>query len=170
MLRALWTAATGMNVQQTNLDVIANNIANVNTTAFKASRASFPGPDVPDAAAPGHQDRAGQPGSDGHPDRPRCKAGRRPEAIHPGGLPADGKPARPGDRGERLHADPDAVGRKGIYQGGLVPDGRRGEDMHVRRVSARPEHHHTPERHVRHGRDRRHRLGPDTGPDRRSSR
>ena len=41
MLRALWTAASGMNVQQTNLDVIANNIANVNTTAFKASRASF---------------------------------------------------------------------------------------------------------------------------------
>ena len=41
MLRALWTAASGMNVQQVNLDVIANNIANVNTTAFKASRASF---------------------------------------------------------------------------------------------------------------------------------
>jgi flagellar basal-body rod protein FlgG len=30
-----------MNVQQVNLDVIANNIANVNTTAFKASRANF---------------------------------------------------------------------------------------------------------------------------------
>ncbi|MGD0231318.1 MAG: flagellar basal-body rod protein FlgG [Syntrophorhabdales bacterium] len=41
MLNALWTAATGMNVQQTNLDVIANNIANVNTSAFKASRATF---------------------------------------------------------------------------------------------------------------------------------
>jgi len=41
MLRALWTAASGMNVQQTNLDVIANNIANVNTTAFKASTANF---------------------------------------------------------------------------------------------------------------------------------
>jgi len=41
MLRALWTAGTGMDVQQTNLDVIANNIANVNTTAFKTSRANF---------------------------------------------------------------------------------------------------------------------------------
>jgi len=41
MLMALWTAASGMKVQQTNLDVIANNIANVNTTAFKASTASF---------------------------------------------------------------------------------------------------------------------------------
>jgi flagellar basal-body rod protein FlgG len=41
MLRALWTAASGMNVQQINLDVIANNIANVNTTAYKSSRANF---------------------------------------------------------------------------------------------------------------------------------
>ncbi|MDD5245130.1 MAG: flagellar basal-body rod protein FlgG [Syntrophorhabdaceae bacterium] len=41
MIRALWTAATGMNVQQVNLDVIANNIANVNTNGFKKSRADF---------------------------------------------------------------------------------------------------------------------------------
>ena len=40
-MRALWTAGTGMNVQQTNLDVIANNIANVNTNGFKKSRADF---------------------------------------------------------------------------------------------------------------------------------
>jgi flagellar basal-body rod protein FlgG len=41
MIRALWTAGTGMNVQQVNLDVISNNIANVNTTGFKKSRADF---------------------------------------------------------------------------------------------------------------------------------
>ncbi len=41
MIRALWTAGTGMNVQQTNLDVIANNIANVNTNGFKRSKADF---------------------------------------------------------------------------------------------------------------------------------
>ncbi|HEY3417321.1 MAG TPA: flagellar basal-body rod protein FlgG [Armatimonadota bacterium] len=41
MMRGLWTAATGMNAQQTNLDVIANNLANVNTTGFKQSRANF---------------------------------------------------------------------------------------------------------------------------------
>ena len=41
MIRALWTAGTGMNVQQTNLDVISNNIANVNTTGYKKSRADF---------------------------------------------------------------------------------------------------------------------------------
>jgi flagellar basal-body rod protein FlgG len=41
MIRALWTAGTGMNVQQSNLDVIANNIANVNTNGYKRSRADF---------------------------------------------------------------------------------------------------------------------------------
>ncbi len=41
MLRAMWTAATGMTAQQTNIDVIANNLANVNTNAFKRSRAEF---------------------------------------------------------------------------------------------------------------------------------
>lgn len=41
MMRALNTAATGMAAQQTNVDVIANNMANVNTTAFRRSRAEF---------------------------------------------------------------------------------------------------------------------------------
>jgi flagellar basal-body rod protein FlgG len=41
MIRALWTAGTGMNVQQINLDVISNNIANVNTNGYKRSRADF---------------------------------------------------------------------------------------------------------------------------------
>lgn len=41
MLKSLNTAATGMAAQQSNMDVIANNIANVNTTGFKKSRAEF---------------------------------------------------------------------------------------------------------------------------------
>jgi flagellar basal-body rod protein FlgG len=41
MIRALWTAASGMQSQQLNIDVIANNLANVNTAGFKKSRADF---------------------------------------------------------------------------------------------------------------------------------
>ncbi len=41
MIRALWTAASGMESQQKNIDVVANNLANVNTTGFKKSRADF---------------------------------------------------------------------------------------------------------------------------------
>ena len=41
MMRALFSAASGMSAQQLNVDVIANNIANVNTSGFKRSRADF---------------------------------------------------------------------------------------------------------------------------------
>src|SRR6266403_4655679 len=41
MMRALWTSASGMITQQFNMDVISNNLANVNTTGFKKSRAEF---------------------------------------------------------------------------------------------------------------------------------
>src|SRR3954452_18843216 len=41
MIRSLYTSATGMTAQQLNMDVIANNLANVNTTGFKRSRADF---------------------------------------------------------------------------------------------------------------------------------
>ncbi len=40
-MRSLWTAATGMSAQQTNMDVIANNLANANTTGYKKSRGNF---------------------------------------------------------------------------------------------------------------------------------
>jgi flagellar basal-body rod protein FlgG len=40
-VRALSIAATGMSAQETNVEVIANNIANINTTAFKRARAEF---------------------------------------------------------------------------------------------------------------------------------
>ena len=41
MIRGMWSAATGMAAQQTTIDVISNNLANVNTTSFKKSRAEF---------------------------------------------------------------------------------------------------------------------------------
>lgn len=41
MMRALWSAASGMIAQQTNVDTIANNLSNVNTTGFKNEKAEF---------------------------------------------------------------------------------------------------------------------------------
>jgi flagellar basal-body rod protein FlgG len=41
MIRSLWTAASGMAAQKLNMDIIANNLANVNTNGFKKSRADF---------------------------------------------------------------------------------------------------------------------------------
>ncbi|HEY7987334.1 MAG TPA: flagellar basal-body rod protein FlgG [Methylophilaceae bacterium] len=41
MLRSLWIAKTGMEAQQTNIDVISNNLANASTNGFKTSRPVF---------------------------------------------------------------------------------------------------------------------------------
>ncbi|MBQ7678853.1 MAG: flagellar hook-basal body protein [Butyrivibrio sp.] len=41
MVRSLWSGASGMNAQQTNVDTIANNLANVNSAGYKAQSARF---------------------------------------------------------------------------------------------------------------------------------
>ncbi len=41
MMKALWSAASGMITQQTNVDTIANNLSNVNTTGYKTDKAEF---------------------------------------------------------------------------------------------------------------------------------
>ncbi len=41
MIRSLWISKTGLEAQQTQMDVISNNLANVSTNGFKRSRAVF---------------------------------------------------------------------------------------------------------------------------------
>ena len=41
MIRSLWISKTGLEAQQTQMDVISNNLANINTVGFKRSRAVF---------------------------------------------------------------------------------------------------------------------------------
>lgn len=55
MIACIWTASTGMAAQQQNMDVIANNLANSNTTGFKASRANFEDLMYQDITSPGAQ-------------------------------------------------------------------------------------------------------------------
>jgi flagellar basal-body rod protein FlgG len=55
-IQTLYTAATGMEAMQTKLDVIANNLANMNTTAFKRDRANFEDLLYRDKVLPGIQD------------------------------------------------------------------------------------------------------------------
>ncbi|TWU11607.1 Flagellar basal-body rod protein FlgG [Symmachiella macrocystis] len=60
MLRALNSSATGMQAQAFNLDVIANNLANADTTAFKSSRANFEDTYYEQVVLPGQQNGVGQ--------------------------------------------------------------------------------------------------------------
>ena len=59
-VQTLYTSATGMTALQTKLDVIANNLANVNTTAFKRDRANFEDLFYRNQVLPGALDGAGQ--------------------------------------------------------------------------------------------------------------
>jgi flagellar basal-body rod protein FlgG len=59
MLRALYSAASGMEAQQMNLDVISNNLANVNTTGFKKSKTEFEDLIYQTTSAPGAEAGAG---------------------------------------------------------------------------------------------------------------
>ena len=59
MLRALYSAAAGMESQQLNLDVISNNLANVNTTGFKKSKIEFEDLLYQTTKAPGAEQGAG---------------------------------------------------------------------------------------------------------------
>jgi len=61
MIRALWTAATGMEAQQLKIDVIANNLSNVNTTGFKRSRPDFQDLLYQTLRAPGTSAAEGRP-------------------------------------------------------------------------------------------------------------
>lgn len=59
MLRALYSSAAGMQSQQMNLDVIANNLANVNTTGFKRSKIEFQDLLYQTSRAPGAEQGSG---------------------------------------------------------------------------------------------------------------
>ena len=58
MIRALYTAASGMSAQQMNLDTIANNLANSSTTGFRQLRLRVSGHGLPEH---GHAGRGAEP-------------------------------------------------------------------------------------------------------------
>src|SRR5436189_2290122 len=58
-VQSLYTAATGMQAMETKLDVIANNLANVNTTSFKRARTNFEDLFYRQIRLPGSQDAQG---------------------------------------------------------------------------------------------------------------
>jgi flagellar basal-body rod protein FlgG len=77
-MRSLAIAATGMNAQQLNVDVIANNIANINTTSYKRARGEFTDLLYQVERAAGVPNRGGQ---DSIPEGARVGLGVRTAAV-----------------------------------------------------------------------------------------
>ncbi len=76
-VQTLYTAATGMQSLETKLDVIANNLANVNTTAFKRDRCNFEDLFYRHEVLPGALDNAGNP----TPTGISIGLGSRPQSV-----------------------------------------------------------------------------------------
>ena len=99
MIRALYSAASGMTAQQLNVDNIANNLANANTAGYKMRRAQFEDLIYQNMIQPG---AAGRPAD----DRP-CRTAAWPwntrrierDHFHAGRIFANQQSARYGDSG-----------------------------------------------------------------------
>ncbi len=105
-MRALAIAATGMNAQQTNMEVIANNIANINTTGFKRARAEFTDLLYQAERLSGAPTRGGQDAACRKAPTSVSACGRRdPQSAHAGRADADRQQARPGAQRARLVPD-----------------------------------------------------------------
>ena len=116
-MRALSIAATGMNAQQTHVEVIANNIANINTTGFKRSRAEFTDLLYQVERANGVPNRGGQ---DAVPEGAQIGLGVRTSAVR--NLHMQGTLAQTGNRLDL------ALNGRGWFQ----ISGPNGETLHTR--------------------------------------
>ena len=93
MLRALYSAATGMESQQLNLDVISNNLANVNTTGFKRKQNRIPGFALSEHHASPAPSRATATNC-----RPECKSATARAPSPPSKIFTEGELTQTGER------------------------------------------------------------------------
>ena len=121
MIRSLWIAKTGLDAQQTQLDVISNNLANVSTNGFKRSRAVFEDLLYQTLRQPGAAVVAADADSVRPDARHRRAAGRHRAHLHPGQPAADRQRARRGDQRPGLLPDPDARRHAGLHARRLLP-------------------------------------------------
>ena len=152
MIRALFSAASGMNAQQTNVDNIANNIANANTAGFKVAARAVSGSAVSEHD-PARRRR--QP-ADHRPHRPAAGPGHargfERGDLHAGRFLGDRQSSGRGDPGKRILPGPQAVRRPSLHQGRNVPPEQYGPNGGSQRQLARSAHHDSAERAVDHHR------------------
>ena len=141
MMRSLWISKTGMEAQQTQLDTISNNLANVGTNGFKRVARGVRGPDVPEPAPGRRQQHRADAAADRPAGRPRRARRRHRAQLQPGQPAADQQPARRRDPGQRLLPDPDARRHHRLHARRLVPGRRAGPARHQQRLHGAARHH-----------------------------
>ena len=158
-MRSLDIAATGMQAQQTNVEVISNNIANMTTTGYKRRQAEFQdliyqnlrrvGSNFVRFRLGGAGRRAGRPGRADRGDLPHQRAGQPAADLQHVDLAISGN----GYFQVTLPSGDTAYTRDGTF--GLSPDGT---DRHRRRLCGAARHHHSHQCHLGHHQHQRRRC------------
>ena len=156
MIRSLWISKTGLDAQQTQMDVIANNLANVSTNGFKRSRAVFEDLLYQTLRQPGAQSSQQTQLPSGLQVGTGVSAGRNRTGIHPRQFAADRKLQGCRDPGPGILPGADAGWHDSLYPGRLVSVRFPGSARDIQRLSDSAEHHHSRQRAEHYRRPRRH--------------
>ncbi len=170
MIRALYSAASGMTAQQLNIDNIANNLANANTVGYKSRRAQFQDLMYQTLVQPGSQSGATTLVPTGLQLGLGTRTSSNEIIFSQGAFTSTGQSARHGDPGQRIFPDQAADGRDRLYPRRLVPARRHRRHRHLQRQSAAAPDHDPARRAVDQHRDRRNRQLHAARTDRRSGR
>ena len=156
MIRSLWIAKTGLDAQQTQMDVISNNLANVSTNGFKSSRAVFEDLLYQNVRQPGAQSSQQTQLPSGLQLGTGVRAVATERIFTQGNLQQTGnsQTSRSTATGFFQVLMPD--GTTGLHPRRLVPDQRAGPARHVQRLQVQPADHDAQQRAVADDRQRRH--------------
>ena len=149
MIRALYTAASGMSAQQMNLDTIANNLANSSTTGFRQLRLQFQDMVYQNLVTPGAA-QSQSTVSAGSADRPGNQVGGHRSDHDPGLAEPDLEPAGCGHRGQRVLSGAAARRNHRLHARRPVSPQQPGNHRDHGRRSGHPNHHHSVQRHGGH--------------------
>ena len=165
MIRALYTAASGMNAQQMNLDAIANNLANSSTAGFQQRRVQFADLLYQNQIAPGSAASQQTTVADGL----QVGLGSRPVATEilqtQGNLSQTGNPLDLAISGQGFFQILLPNGQTGYTRSGSFQADAQGNVVTPERRSAAARHHRTARRYSSHRRRGRNRICDAAGPD-----
>ena len=164
MIRALYTAASGMSAQQTNLDTIANNLANSATAGFRQRQVQFEDMIYQNLITPGSAADA--------TDSLRWPAGRPRNQVSSQRSHHDARRLQP-DRKYSRHCDsrrrllPGIQARRNhrLHASGQLPHEQPGNNRHCRWRHSSARNHHSLKRNLNHDLSIRSRHSDTSRPD-----
>ncbi len=164
-MRALWTAATGMQAQQLTLDVVANNLANVQTAGFKRSRVDFQDLVYETLQAPGAASAQGQEIPTGFQVGHGSRAVATQRLFIKGDLQQTGNALDLAIEGDGFFQVQQPTGETAYSRSGAFKKDSQGTGGHLRWICHRTANHHTGQRAQYYRRRRRDCLGLVARPD-----